>query len=164
VVSGVDVTVSGRAVVGDLLALAGGIFAAGYITVGAQVREQTSTTAYTFVCYSACAVILLVACVGGRVELVAYDAKNWSLIVGVTVAAQLLGHSVFNHVLAAMSPTLVSLVMLLEVPGAAFLAGVFLGQAPPIGAYVGLTMILIGLAVVVRARQADTVPREPPVD
>jgi drug/metabolite transporter (DMT)-like permease len=164
VVSGVDLTVSGRAVAGDLLAIAGGIFGAGYITVGGQVRERTSTTTYTFVCYSSCAFILLVACLVGRVDLAGYSAKNWALIVGVTLAAQLLGHSVFNHLLAVMSPTVVSLVMLLEVPGAALLAGVFLSQAPPIGAYVGLAIILGGLATVVRARSASTVLREAPVD
>jgi drug/metabolite transporter (DMT)-like permease len=164
VVSGVDVTVSARAVAGDLLAIVGGVFAAGYITVGSQVRERTSTTTYTFVCYTACASILLVACLVGGVDLAGYDAKNWALIVGVTVAAQLLGHSVFNHLLAVMSPTLVSLVLLLEVPGAAFLAGVFLGQAPPVGAYVGVALICAGLAVVVRARNASTAPREAPVD
>ena len=164
VVSGVDVTVSGRAVAGDLLAIGGGVFAAGYITVGAQVREQTSTTTYTFVCYTACALVLLAACLVGRVDLSGYDAKNWALIIGVTLSAQLLGHSVFNHLLAVMSPTVVSLVLLLEVPGAAFLAGVFLGQAPPVGAYVGLAVIVGGLAIVVRARSAATTPREAPVD
>jgi drug/metabolite transporter (DMT)-like permease len=107
---------------------------------------------------------LLVACLIGRVDLAGYDAKNWALIVGVTLAAQLLGHSVFNHLLAVMSATVVSLVLLLEVPGAAILAGIFLGQAPPIGVYVGLVLICGGLAVVVRARNAATAPREAPVD
>jgi drug/metabolite transporter (DMT)-like permease len=164
VVSGVDVSVSGRAVAGDFLAIVGGIFAAGYITVGGQVRERTSTTTYTFVCYTSCALILLASCLIGWVDLAGYGAKNWALIIGVTLAAQLLGHSVFNHLLAVMSPTVVSLVLLLEVPGAALLAGVFLGQAPPIGAYAGLAVILAGLATVVRARNAATAPREAPVD
>jgi drug/metabolite transporter (DMT)-like permease len=164
VVSGVDVTVSGRAVAGDMLAIAGGVFGAGYFTVGAQVREQTSTTTYTFVCYTACALVLLIGCVVGQIDLAGYDAKNWALIVGVTLAAQVLGHSVFNHLLAVMSPTVVSLLLLLEVPGAAFIAGIFLGQAPPVGAYVGLALICGGLGIVVRARSARTTPREPPVD
>jgi drug/metabolite transporter (DMT)-like permease len=164
VVSGVDVTVSGRAVAGDLLAIAGGMFIAGYIVIGGRVRERTSTTAYTFVCYAACASILLVACVVGRVDLAGYDTKNWALIIGVTLAAQLLGHSVFNHLLAVMTPTVVAMVLLLEVPGAALLAGVFLGQEPPFGTYVGLALICGGLGVVVRARSASSVPREVPVD
>jgi drug/metabolite transporter (DMT)-like permease len=164
VVSGVDLTISGRALTGDLLAIAGGMSAAGYIVLGSQVREHTSTTTYTFVCYTTCALILLVACLIGRVDLAGYDAKNWALILGVTLAAQLLGHSVFNHVLAVMSPTVVSLVLLLEVPGAALLAGIFLGQAPPVGVYIGLGLICCGLAIVVRARNTATAPREAPVD
>jgi drug/metabolite transporter (DMT)-like permease len=162
VVSGVDVTVSHRAVVGDVLAIAGGAFAAGYITIGSQVRERTSTTTYTFVCYASCAALLLAACAAGGVDLVGFDAKNWALIVGVTAAAQLLGHSVVNHLLAVMSPTVVSMALLLEVPGAAILAGVFLGQAPPFGAYVGLALICVGLAIVIRARGAARIPREAP--
>jgi drug/metabolite transporter (DMT)-like permease len=83
-------------------------------------------------------------------------------LVAVTVAAQLLGHSVFNHLLAVMSPTLVSLVLLLEVPGAALLAAVFLGQAPPVGVYAGLALIVAGLALVVV--RGGAVPAEAPVD
>jgi drug/metabolite transporter (DMT)-like permease len=164
VVSGVDVTVSGRAVMGDALAIAGGAFASGYIIVGAQVRERTSTTTYTFVCYTSCATLLLAACAIGRVHVVGFDAKSWALIIGVTLAAQLLGHSVFNHLLAVMSPTVVSMALLLEVPGAAILAGVFLSQAPPVGAYVGVALICVGLAIVIRARGAAAIPREAPVD
>ena len=163
VVSGVDVTVSGRAVAGDLLAIAGGAFAAGYITVGGRVRERTSTIAYTFVCYASCAALLLGACIVGRVDLVGYDAEDWALIAGVTLAAQLLGHSVFNHLLATMSPTVVSMTMLLEVPGAALLAGVFLGQTPPLAVYVGLALVCAGLAIVIRAGGAAVVPGEAPV-
>ena len=50
--------------------------------------------------------------------------------------------------------------LLLEVPGAALLAAVFLGQAPPVAVYVGLVLICAGLAVVVAlAREA---PRRSP--
>ncbi|MGI8986576.1 MAG: hypothetical protein ACR2GM_07275 [Nocardioidaceae bacterium] len=81
---------------------------------------------------------------------------------GVTVCAQLLGHSVFNHLLAVVSPTVVSLVLLLEVPGAALLAGLFLGQTPPGGVYVGLALIMAGLALVVLRGQPA--PGEVPLD
>lgn len=160
IVSGVDLTISARAVTGDLLAVAGGLFAAGYMTVGSRVREHTSTVTYTFVCYGACAAFLLVACAVGGVELLDFGAKGWLLIVTVTVVAQLLGHSVFNHLLAVMSPTVVSMVLLLEVPGAALLAGVFLDQVPPIGTYLGLALVCAGLAVVVRARALAEAPVE----
>jgi drug/metabolite transporter (DMT)-like permease len=164
VVSGVDLSLSTRAAVGDLMALAGGIFAAVYIVVGSRVREHASTTTYTFVCYSSCALVLLAACVVAHVPLTGYSAKDWALIGFVTLAAQLLGHSVINHLLAVISPTVVSMVLLLEVPGAALLAAVFLGQAPPAAVYAGLALICTGLALVVRARGAVDGPIEAPVD
>ncbi len=166
VVSGVDGTVSAEAVVGDLLAVTGGMFGAVYITVGSSVREHTTTTAYTFVCYTACALSLAVACAVAGVQLTGFDARNWALVVSVTLSAQLLGHSVFNHLLAVMSPTLVSMLLLLEVPGAALLAAVFLGQAPPVAVYAGIAFICAGLALVVRARAATSARQfvEPALD
>jgi len=105
--------------------------------------------------------VLLAGALIGGVQLWGYDAESWLLIIAVTVVAQLLGHSVFNHLLAVMSPMLVSLVLLLEVPGAALLAAVFLGQVPPIGVYAGLVLILAGLVTVV-VRGGAIVPA--PVD
>jgi drug/metabolite transporter (DMT)-like permease len=162
VVSGVDFSLSARALTGDLLALAGGVFAAGYTVAGGAVRRTVSTTAYTTLCYGTCALICLVVCLVGGLQLSGYDGSTWAALVGVTVCAQLLGHSVFNHLLAVMSPTVVSLVLLLEVPGAALLAGVFLDQTPPLGVYVGLVLIVAGLAVVVLRGPAP--PVEAPVD
>ncbi len=163
VVTGVDVSLSTRALVGDLLALVGGLFGAGYTTLGSVVRQSMTTTSYTTLCYGSCALLLLALCVLTGVPLTGYPAQAWLGLVAVTVAAQLLGHSVFNHLLAVMSPTLVSLVLLLEVPGAALLAAVFLGQAPPIGVYAGLALIVAGLALVV-ARGGAAVPAQAPAD
>lgn len=155
VISGVDFALSRRALLGDLLAIAGGLFAALYLVAGADVRKRLSTTTYTFICYGVCSVILLAACLVLGQDLTGFAARDWALIVGVTVAAQLLGHSLFNHLLAVMSPTLISLFILLEVPGAALLAGLFLGQTPAPGVYLGLAMILAGLALVVLNRAPD---------
>ena len=43
----------------------------------------------------------------------------------------------------------VSLALLLEIPGAALIAAVFLGQVPPAGVFVGLALILAGMALVI---------------
>ncbi len=149
VVSGVDLSVSARALGGDGLAFAGGALAAVYVMLGGEVRRTVSTTAYTQVCYASCAAVLLLACLLGSQPLWGYDGIDWWRLLALTVAAQLLGHSVFNHLLATISPTVVSLSLLLEVPGAALLAAVFLRQSPPIGVYLGLALILAGLAIVV---------------
>lgn len=154
VITGVDFSLSTRALTGDLLALIGGLTAALYVIAGSSVREQLSTSAYTVACYGICAATLALACLIGRVELTAFSTNTWLAIVGVTICAQLLGHSVINHLLAVMSPGFISLALLLEVPGAALLAGIFLDQTPPLGVYLGLGLILVGLVVVVSRRPA----------
>lgn len=156
VISGVDFSLSTRALTGDLLAIAGGLFAALYLLAGSKVRESWSTTSYTFVCYGMCAAILLATCLVAGVDLTGFSTKVWLLIAAVTISAQLLGHSLLNHLLAVMSPSLISLLLLFEVPGAALLAGIFLDQTPPVGVYVGLALILAGLVVVVVRRPAPT--------
>lgn len=157
VVTGVDFSVSREALLGDLLALVGGIGAAVYVVAGGVVRRTTNTTVYTFTCYGLCASLLLGVCLVWDQQLVGYAAVDWWRLLALTVAAQLLGHSVFNHVLATVSPTIVSLVILLEVPGAALLAGWWLGQTPPVGVYAGLALLVAGLAVVVTGRQAEPI-------
>ncbi|HET7385379.1 MAG TPA: DMT family transporter [Nocardioidaceae bacterium] len=163
VVSGVDVAVSRQALVGDLLALAGGIAAAAYMLIGSRARQTMTTTAYTWVCYGSCAVALAVACVVAGQPLGGYPLGQWGLLLLTTATAQLLGHSVFNHLLATTRPVLVSLALLLEVPGASLIAAFFLGQRPPVGTLVGLAVILAGMALVVVNNHAPAL-RQPPVD
>ncbi len=149
VVSGVDFSLSTRALAGDALALLGGIFAAAYTVLGSHARRTTTTTTYTFVCYGVCSTLLLVACLVGGQSLGGYPLRQWGLLLLVTLTAQLLGHSVLNHLLATTSPMVVSLALLLEVPGAASLAALLLGQRPPAAALLGLAVMLSGMALVV---------------
>jgi drug/metabolite transporter (DMT)-like permease len=72
-----------------------------------------------------------------------------------------MGHSVFNHLLATTKPVVVSLALLLEVPGAALLAALILGQVPPLGAAVGLGVILAGMALVIVNNRAPVVDQAP---
>ncbi len=145
VITGVDVAVSTRALAGDLLALAGSVAVAAYTVIGGRARRTVSTTSYTFVCYGTAAVLLLVASVVSGASLVGYGAREWALIGLVTLTSQLLGHSVFNYLLDRIRPVVVSLAILLEIPGAALLAAAFLGQVPPVGVFAGLALILGGM-------------------
>jgi drug/metabolite transporter (DMT)-like permease len=151
-ITGSDVGLSGRAVAGDVLAVIGGLGGAIYVTIGARARAQLSTATYTTICYSTCAVVLLIVCLIGGVRLTGFSADAWLKIVLVTVCAQLLGHGLLNVVLRTTSPTVVSLALLFETPGAAVIAYLWLGQRPPWSAVPGLVLLLVGLAVVARSR------------
>jgi drug/metabolite transporter (DMT)-like permease len=147
--TGADLTVSGRAVTGDLLAVAGGMAGAVYTTFGERARARTSTTAYTTVCYTVCAVLLGAVCLAGGVPLHGFDGRTWLAIGALTVGAQLLGHSLVNFALHRVSATTVSVLLLVEVPGAALLAWAWLGQTPTARSLPGLALVVAGVAVVV---------------
>jgi drug/metabolite transporter (DMT)-like permease len=161
VLTGVDFSLEPRALVGDLLALLGGVFAALYTVAGAEVRRTVSTTSYTTVCYSTAAAALLVACLVGGVDLWGYSGRTWLQLLALTAGAQLLGHSVFNLVLRTTSPTVVSLALLLEIPGAAATAAAALGQVPPLAALPAALLLLLGLAITVYERPPDIEPAIP---
>ncbi|WP_188119944.1 DMT family transporter [Actinoplanes lobatus] len=145
--TGADVGVSGQAVLADVLALLGAVAAAVYTALGERARTRLSTTTYTWICYGTCAVVLLAVCLLFGVDLTGYDSRTWAAILAIVAGAQLLGHSMFNYALQHTSATTVSVLILLEVPGAAFLAWWWLGQVPRAGSLPGLALLLTGVAV-----------------
>ncbi len=154
-ITGFDMGSSPEALLGDLLALAGGALAGLYTLAGGKARQSMGTGTYTTLCYGMCAGgIVAVLALFSAQPLTGFDAGGWLGIIAITVCAQLVGgHTAFNHLLATMSPLLVSMIILLEIPGAAFLAAVFLNETLPAGTYAGLSLILVGLAVVVAGQR-----------
>jgi len=149
--TGVDVSISGRALFGDLLALMGGMFAAAYVTVGADVRRTVSTGSYALACYATAAAALLVVCLVSRQPLWGYDAESWWAIGGLVIGAQLLGHTLVNRVLRSISPTIVSVAILFEILGATLIARLAFGETPPAAAWPAALLIAAGVVVVVRS-------------
>ncbi|MDG4793566.1 DMT family transporter [Micromonospora sp. WMMD1082] len=147
--TGADFTVSGEAFTGDLLALAGGLFAAVYTALGERARVTVSTATYTTICYGVCGLILLVVCLVGRVPLGGFDTGTWLAVLALVAGAQLLGHSMFSYALRRISATTVSVLILLEAPGAALIGWAWLGQLPDPVTLPGLSLLLVGVAVVV---------------
>jgi drug/metabolite transporter (DMT)-like permease len=160
-IAGVDVTVSLRALAGDGLALLGAVCASGYVLAGARARQRLPTSGYTVVCYSVCALAVAVAAVVARSPLAGFPLRDWLLIAAITVCAQLFGHTLLNLVLSSVGPTVVSLAVLLEVPGALVVALVLLHQLPPLLALPGMAAVVAGVALVVRGSRPAEVPAEP---
>lgn len=161
--TGADLAVSGRAVAGDLLAVAGGAAAAVYTTLGERARARISTTGYTLICYGVCAALLGGVCLVAGVPVVGFDARTWLAIAALTAGAQLLGHSLVNFALHRVSATMMSVLLLLEVPGAALLGWAWLGQLPAPASLPGLALLVLGVLVVVlgAARRGATTPPAP---
>ncbi len=157
--AGLDLRLSGRAAVGDALALVAAVFAAGYVTAGSVARRSVGTTAYTASCYATTALVLLAMAAAAGQRLSGYRGADWWRLVALTVAAQLLGHTVFNRVLKTTSATVVSLAILFEVPGATIIAALTLHQPVHLVELPAAALLLAGLGLVVRSG-ARAIPAE----
>lgn len=148
-VAGVDVAGSPRALLGDALALVGGVAMAGYLLVGAAARARLATSTYTLLCYATAAVTLLVVVLVADVPLAGWPARGWLALVAITVCGQFLGHTLLNRALRTVGAPVVAVVSLLEVPGAALVAALWLGERLAPTTLVGLVVLLGGVALVV---------------
>lgn len=150
-ISGVDLHFSWRAFQGDLAAIICAALAATYVNLGAKAQRSIPATTYTTICYFFCALTALpFALIQG--DFFNFTAREWWIVLGLIVGAQLLGHSMFNSVLKRVSPAIVSMVVFFEVPISALLAIWWLGQKPHIGIWFGVLTILAGSALVVLGR------------
>jgi len=148
-VSGVDLQISFRAFLGDIAAIISAALAAAYMIAGSRAQKTLETSTYTTICYFVCAMTALpMALIAGN-EILAFPGKEWLILLGLILGAQLLGHTMFNSVLKRVSPAVVSLIVFFEVPVSAILALWWLGQRPPVGIIPGIVLILIGCILVV---------------
>jgi len=149
--TGVDLALTPRALLGDGLALVGGMLSALYLVVGADVRRVTSTAVYSTWCYGTAAAALLVVCLVGRQGLTGHGGGTWLAVAALTVGPQLLGHTLVNRVVRVLSPTVVSVAILLEIVGSTLLAWVFFAEVPPVSVVPAAALIGAGVVVVARA-------------
>lgn len=136
---------TGSGLWGDVLALLAAILMAAYTIIGRVVRMKVSTTVYTYVCYSACALTLVAVCM---VQGLSFTAYGWSPYVAglmLAVFATILGHSIFNWCLKFYSPSFVSAAKLCIPVAAAVLALLIYGEVPTGLQIFGCLVILGGM-------------------
>jgi len=150
IITGVDLTISRRAFLGDLAAIACAALAAMYVVLGARARESVSTATYTSIAYLTCSLVSLGFALVVGTELVDFEAREWLLLIALIAGAQILGHTILNFTLKSLSPAIASLVVFFEVPVSAILAFWWLNQLPPLGTVPGLILILVGCRVFLR--------------
>ena len=156
-ITGIDLNISVRAFQGDLLAVFGGAVGAGYMIIGASAQKVVSTSTFTTVCYSTCAILIFPVVLLTDSNLTGFSGTQWLLLAGLIIGAQFLGHTLFNFTLKRVSPAVVSLVVFFEVPVSALLAFAWLGQQPPAGTIPGIIGLLFGCTLfVLRSNQPES--------
>ena len=160
-ISGVDLHISVRSFLGDVAALISSALAALYMMAGSRAQRTVETTTYTAICYFICAMTALPIAILSGYSLYNFTAREWWIVVGLILGAQILGHTMFNSTLKRVSPAIVSLIIFFEVPVSSVLAVWWLGQKPPLGILPGIALILTGCVLVVtrtRSAQVEITP------
>ena len=149
VISWGDVGVSARAALGDALALAGAIAAAAYVLAGRDLRQRMTLFTYAGIVYTGAAALLGAAMLVTRTSFTGYPPDVWGLFVLMTLGPQLLGHTVFNYLLADVEASVVAISVTAEPVGASLLALAVFGEVPSVSVVAGGVLILGGIYVTI---------------
>ncbi len=154
--------VPGHALLGDALALAGGIAIGAYLLVvrdaaidadGARVptRQLVVRT------YGWAAIVLTVAAAfAHQAPPPVTDAVAWGGIVAMALVSQMLGHTALNASLAHFSPSVVALSTLCEPIVAAIFAALLFHESAGVATFAGGALVLSSVAIVLRASRDET--------
>jgi drug/metabolite transporter (DMT)-like permease len=144
----------GRAFLGDALAFAGSVAMAGYLLLGRVARRRLPVSTYAASVYGVAAAALLPACLLTGAALGGYRAGSWLALAAVVAGPQLLGHTVFNGLLARVSATVVAVAILAEPVGATALAWLLLDELPAAAFWLGAPLVLAGVWLTVTGERA----------
>lgn len=151
IISAHDFSLDKNSLVGNLLAVAGAIGAAGYLLAGRKLRSSIDTFRYVTVVYSVTAILLLlIAFVNGN-SFTGYTSKTYLLLFAIAMIPQVIGHTTVNWALKYFSATAVAVIILGEPIGASILALVILGEKLSLVKISGGIVILIGVIIAVIA-------------
>ena len=158
----------GRALLGDTMALGAALGGTAYLLAGRDARQAVTISTYGSIVYGWAGALLLVLSLAAGVPLTGFTTTTWLAIAGIVVGPQLLGHTVFNLLLATLKASTVSIAILGEPVGAGLLAWLLLGELPEPLFALGAPLVLIGVAVVIRSNaerpgeSPGEAPAEPP--
>lgn len=147
-------------VAGDVYAVLGGAFAAGYIMVGRWARPDVSWARYVGVVYPVTAVFLLGTVLIAGEPFTGYSTKTLVMIGLLALGPQLIGHSSINWSLAYLPAVVVAIAILVEPVAATALAALILDERPSAFEIVGSLFVLLGVYLALRPGREEIVAIE----
>ena len=151
--SGKGFSLSGSALWGDLLALAGAWLCGIYMLAGRRLRANLSLLPYVTVCYGSAAAFLLVFALASGAPLLGHSWETLGWLALVAFVPQIIGHSSYNYALKYASVALVAVVSLGESVGATLMAWTFLDETPSSLALVGGAVVIGGVLLALRSER-----------
>ncbi|MEP6780753.1 MAG: DMT family transporter [Gemmatimonadaceae bacterium] len=138
---------SGRALLGDFLALIGAVTATFYYLIGRRVRQKLDLWPYVALVYGAAFVTLLVLVWVTKSPLLPQPPREFAIFAALAVGPMLLGHTGMNWALGHLPAYVVNLTVLGEPIGATLLAAIIpgIGEVPGPGVLLGGSIVLLGV-------------------
>jgi drug/metabolite transporter (DMT)-like permease len=134
-------------VLGDLLALIGGVMLGLYILGGRIYRKNLDLTSYVTPVYSVAAISLILMSLVTGTKLVNYSLSTYRSFFLIALIPMIFGHTLYNWSLRYLSAPVVSLSLLGEPIGASILAYLFLGEIPTHFTILGGIITLAGILI-----------------
>jgi len=153
IISGGDFDMGRDYIIGDLLALAGAIFAGLYLFIGRRLRAKLDNMGYIVPVYTTAAVTLLIISLFYGVNLTDYSMKTWLIFLLLALIPTVVGHSLYNWLLKFVQAHIVATTVLGEPIGATILAIFFFDQIPGWWTLIGGVLILSGIFIVLKKRR-----------
>ncbi|MEA3165193.1 MAG: hypothetical protein QOJ26_37 [Thermoplasmata archaeon] len=154
-----------KALLGDALALAGGLGSAAYMLIGRRLRATRGLVEYVFPVYALAALTLFTALpLVGQSAWDGVDSRSFLFFVLLAAVPMLGGHTIANWVVRYIPAHTVATWILLEPVGAALLAWPILGEVPVLGVVLGGALVLVGATLTIPRRgsaAASPVATEP---
>ncbi len=147
---------------GNALAATATLLFSLYFLLGRVVRQKVDWLAYVFPVYLVVAVTTVTIAVVRGVPMFGYPPHIYLLCLGMAVGPQIIGHGAFSFGVRYFSATLLGLLGLTEPLGATFLAYLLFGEIPAATSLLGMSVVLVSVAVaLLLSRRKPTVGSTP---
>lgn len=145
-----------RALIGDLLAIAGAVTAAAYYLTGRRLRQKLDLLPYITLVYGACLLVLVALGLVTGARLWPQPPREWLIFALLAIGPMLLGHTGMNWALGYLPAHVVNVTLLGEPLGASLLAMLIpaIAEVPSLYTIAGGVLILGGIVVTSRNASA----------
>jgi drug/metabolite transporter (DMT)-like permease len=142
-----DAGLGETSLVGDMLALIGGVMLAIYILGGRVFRKSLDLTTYVVPVYFTASMVLILGALSMEAPLTGYTLLNYQLFVAIAVVPMIFGHTLYNWSLKYVEAPIVSISLLGEPLGASLLAALILSEIPSQSVFLGGALTLTGILI-----------------
>lgn len=132
------------AMIGNFLSLLSVLSIVSYLMIGKNAMLKLTHWVYSLIVFFFAGVFLLIYNVITNTTLVNYSAKEWLLFISLAIFPTI-AHVIFNYLLNLISPTTISMSMLLEPVGASILAIFILKEYLGYLQIAGIIIVLVGV-------------------